>query len=327
MSVRLSCKTVIKKILHYGIVSSLVFYLFKMIFTVDWISVSTTAINVFVATILPSVLPFAILVFLLKFTTNEDAFALKIDRATKKVFKTSGYGLIAIILGILSGYPSGGAIASEYLTHNKIDVRTAKKVFTTTNVPSPLLIITCIGGITYKSITLGVIMFLSIILSTYISNLIVFPTHATIYKNISTPHKNQQTPDNGVQNTIKSIATSAGLTCLFYVLADSVFSLSTTVINSEIFGSFFGGNNVFIATILGLIETTRGANQFAIVLSPFSASVCIFTLVLGGIPIWILNLHYAKKLKIKTARFLLFKTLQSLLSLCINYLAFLLYLV
>ncbi len=318
------CKKFIKKSLRYGIIFLTALYLIKMLFTTGWINVSLTAIKVFVATILPSVLPFAILTTILKLTVKEDNFALKLDKLTKKVFKISGYGFTAIIFALLSGYPSGGAIANEYLKSDKLDIKTAKRVFAITNVPSPLLIITCIGGITYKSIVLGVIMFFSIMIATKTATTILFSKSNDKYKsNFNKKYiKTGQTIENGVQSAIKSIIVSGGLTCLFYLIADSIFSLSTSVFLPQ----FFAKNNTLLSIFLGFIETTRGASQFSFVLSPLSASACLFTLILGGAPIWILNFEHAKKLKIKTARLILFKALQSVLGFFVNYFAFLLYL-
>lgn len=286
-----------------------------------FIEYSLDALKVFSTTILPAVLPFSVVVGFMKSFVDENETAKKITPISQKIFGFNGYGLIALFFGIISGYPSGGSIALCYYENGKLDKNEAERVSFLSSVASPLLIITCIGKITYNSLKIGLIMFTAEILASVTVYGMFFGKNKTPSTHLS---KNcdcfvKDDLNKIVFNTVLSLSISASLTSLFYLCSKSLDSISIYNEFCKNFNCFFGGENLVKGFIAGLIETTAGCNYFAIIKSPFSASLCMFTLTFGGLPIIIHHLYFAKKMEIKTAKLILFKALQSVFAFIITF--------
>lgn len=302
-------------------------YLF-FIFSYDWIQSSFTALKIFFTTIFPAVLPYGLTITLIKIFYGENAFIKRLNKFSVKTLSVNGYTLYSLILGVISGYPTGGNLASKYYLDNKISLSEASLVFMLTNIPSPLLIITCIGGITFNNLTIGILMQGALIIGTTLTFFIFFTKKTHTYMNFCET-KEEFTlinSDNNFYHIIKSLIILAGLCSVFYVFADTLINLPIIKAISDLFSNFFGGSTLFNAIFTGLIETTRGCNEFALLKGPFFMGACILTLTLGGIPTLIFNLKTAKILQIKTTRLFLFKALQSITCFFITYLILLIYL-
>ena len=255
----------------------------------DFLDFSKEAADVFAATVLPAVLPFSLTVAFFKTLINEEVFANKTDGFSKKFFGFSGKAGVAVFYGLISGAPAG--IAAARLLPDKDDF--IKAAFLS-SVPSPLLVIACIGKISYKSFITGGAMYLSAIISTII-----------LYKSGSAEIKNSLP-----LSCFLGLAESFTLTVLFYVI--SCFAVKNVMVLVK---PFIKNNTLLLnGLIAGLIETTSGGNFFCCDPGAVSASLCMLTLTMGGLPSIIPQLNALKENGVKRARFLLFKTAQSLLT-------------
>lgn len=285
---------------------------FSILCVSDIIKFSKEATDVFVATVLPSVLPFSLLTGYLKTFIDEDELAQKLSPLTKKLFGVSGYGGVAVIYGLCSGMPTGAAVAHS-LTRG-ID---AEKSTCLSAIPSPLLIIACVGKLTFGSLTTGIIAYCSCIASTLVIYALFFKrdsqknlktAHTVLRTDLSTEHKNRT--ENLALETFLRLAESYSLTVLFYVVAS--FSVTNPVF-IKLIESFSPKLRFFTTACLsGLIETTFGCNVFGKIQSALSVSLCAASLTLGGPACILPCLNALSSGGNKKGRFLLFKTAQSL---------------
>lgn len=285
----------------------------------DFLTFSKDAADVFAATVLPAVLPFSLTVAFFKTMISEEVFANKINGFSKKFFGFSGRAGVAVFYGLISGAPAG--IAAARLLPDKDDFIRAAFL---SSVPSPLLVIACIGKISYKSFLKGGIMYLSAIIST----ITLYKSGVFIKRNAKNPvqkvkNKLKITSSDEIKNSLPlscflGLAESFTLTVLFYVI--SCFAVKNAMV---LIKPFIKNNPLLLnGLIAGLIETTSGCNFFCGDRGAVSASLCMLTLTMGGLPSIIPQLNALKENGVKRARFLLFKTAQSLLTfiLCLIFL-------
>ena len=293
--------------------------IFIIVKSEDFLAFSKEAADVFAATVLPAVLPFSLTVAFFKTLISEEVFANKINGISKKFFGLSGQAGVAVLYGLISGAPAG--IAAARLIENKDDF--IKAAFLS-SIPSPLLVVACIGKISYKSFITGGTMYLSAIIST----MILYKSGIFINRNMKNPVQNvktdsENTSSAGIKNSLPlscflGLAESFTLTVLFYVI--SCFAVKNAFVLIE---PLIKTSPVLLnGLIAGLIETTSGCNFFCSDCGTVSASLCMLTLTMGGLPSIIPQLNALKENGIKRARFLLFKTAQSFLTfvLCLIFL-------
>lgn len=295
----------------------------SVIFTIakskDFLAFSKEAADVFAATVLPAVLPFSLTVAFFKTLINEEVFANNTDGFSKKFFGFSGKAGVAVFYGLISGAPAG--IAAARLLPDKDDF--IKAAFLS-SVPSPLLVIACIGKISYKSFITGGAMYLSAIIST----IILYKSGVFINRAAKNPpyaikSNFKNTGSAEIKNSLPlscflGLAESFTLTVLFYVI--SCFAVKNVMVLVK---PFIKNNTLLLNGIIaGLIETTSGCNFFCGDPGAVSASLSMLTLTMGGLPSIIPQLNALKENGVKRARFLLFKTAQSLLTfvLCLIFL-------
>ncbi len=305
MNTTLTYKRTIKTFI--GIFACL-YIVFFMLFGETALTASKEGLAVFHATVLPAILPFGIAIAFLRYT-----FLPEIDyllSPVKKRLNLSQTGLVSTFFGVLSGYPVGTKTAVTAFKNGKIDGRELFLIVSLTALPSPLLTVTCIGKFGYKSLCVGVIMFLSQVLATTLAYKFFASKKTKIL-----PLLNEK-PINFSEYVFancSAIAVSASLTIFFYTvvyIAFSFFSLNEVLDNALII-SFFSG----------LIETNYGCNVITLVISPTSVAICNFILTLGGLPILLQNYIYLKEIKIRTVKFFKFKLLQSLFCFIVTFLS------
>lgn len=77
---------------------------------------------------------------------------------TERFFGLPYYTLITIILGYLSGFPTGAKLARDMFDEGLLDSQQASKVITVANNCSPLFIIGTIGAGLFKSVKIGFLL-------------------------------------------------------------------------------------------------------------------------------------------------------------------------
>lgn len=78
-----------------------------------------------------------------------------LKRIAEKFFGLPYYTLITILLGYLSGYPTGAKLARDMLDEGLIDSQQSSKMIAIANNCSPLFVIGTIGAGLYKSVRIG----------------------------------------------------------------------------------------------------------------------------------------------------------------------------
>lgn len=110
--------------------------------------------------VIPSLFPFFVLSRLTVPYLSGFSCPTFIKRLAERFFGLPYYTLITIILGYLSGYPTGAKLARDMLDEGLIDSRQGSKMIAVANNCSPLFIIGTIGAGLYKSVRIGFFLLL-----------------------------------------------------------------------------------------------------------------------------------------------------------------------
>ncbi len=86
------------------------------------------------------------------------AFFSRVTRgALERLFGVSPYGAAVILLGLLSGYPTGAVVAGEYLAAGKMERAEAERILPFATAASPAFLVGAVGGM-FGSVRFGALL-------------------------------------------------------------------------------------------------------------------------------------------------------------------------
>ena len=181
-------------------------------------SATSSGLKVWLINVVPALFPFFILTRII-IALNQTSIPL-LDSFTTKCFHTQNAGLV-YCLSLLSGYPVGAKMISNYYEIGAIDKSTATKMFGFCSTSGPMFIVGTVGIGVFGSAKIGYILLIGHILGSFLNGL--------LYRGKSTP-----------QNQFKSNITKTSLNDIMY---DSIISILLV-----------GGYIVFASVVIKLLD-------------------------------------------------------------------------
>jgi len=280
--------------------------------------------------ILPGLFPFF---FITKIMSSFDilfSFCGHFKFLTKLLFNTPAISFYIFFMSIISGYPMGAKLTTEFYEKGLITKTDAEKILSFCSTSGPMFVIGTVGAGFLKSTTLGLLIFAVHIISSIING-IIFSRIKN--KNIETENKaiispkktqintNTLSLEEIMYSTIKSVLIVGGYIVLFYVLIEVLLDLNIFYPLIKLL-TLLGLNNLeAMGIISGIVEITKGLS----ILNNSQNIKLVFILTNGlisfsGISILIQSLKLLNKIKINKKLFLLQKITHSIISSAISYL-------
>ncbi len=250
-----------------------------------------SGLAVWAKSVLPSLFPF---MFFTKLLTNY-GFISKITaksyKATKLLFNAPKISSYIFLMSIISGYPVGAKLISEYHKMGYISTKQANKLSTFCSTSGPLFIIGSVGTAMFGNVKIGYIMLISHILGA-VFNGILF--RKFFIDKTETNFKNDTETQNSLQNSMKDSILSVLLVGGFIAVAFLVIDLlnETGILSpinyilNKLFG-MFGLEGVGFAFTNGLLEVSKGCLTISSLDISLTAKAVIgsFLIGFGGISI------------------------------------------
>ena len=232
-------------------------------------------------------------------------------------FHISSYGVLALLLGMVCGYPMGAKTASDLYRDHRISKREAGFLLTFCNNCGPAFAIATVGSAFFKSVSTGVLLFVCHILASLVTGSVL----RLFYRNDTCIPVSGSKPTMPL-SLLLTDAVKDSCFAMLSVVGVIVFSAAfSSVLKATqgiaFFSHFFGSHSdVAEAMIFGLFEITSGLKALSVLnLSPV-LKICLseFLLSLGGISIFFQVLSFTAPCHIKTAPYLIGKTLSAFLA-------------
>lgn len=197
--------------------------------------------------VLPSLLPFMILINLLCALGILFKLSDFLTPITQRLFKLSGTGFLVFILGLISGYPMGAKLAKNLLEQGQMSYQEAQKSLCYSCNCGPLFIVGTVGTLMLGNPSLGYFLLLIHLASAFImlllSRFYTLDTPKTrLQKDTSTPTTLSVSSafTSSVQNAMDTIVYVGGYIIFFsviaYLLADSSFYMRFATFISQLLG-------------------------------------------------------------------------------------------
>lgn len=314
---------------------SLIFFSFTiclLVFSKSNLPAVKSGLTLWATSVVPSLFPFFVSTELLMHTRLVPILGNFLNKYMKPLFNVKGEGAFALIMGIISGYPMGAKIASNFRQNNICSKEECERLLSFTNNSGPLFIIGSVGILMFGSTTIGILLFITHILAG-ISVGIVFrfwkKNKTSDYSNSSFNTKNKTVSFSNLGEILSDSITSSISTILliggFVVIFSSVISIlkSSGIINilstciSPLF-HFINIDTSFVKPFLcGILEITNGINSISMIAyKKISINIILtsFLLGFGGISVLLQVLSITSKTDLSIKPYIYGKLLQGILA-------------
>lgn len=306
-----------------------------VIFSKSNLSAAKSGLLLWANSVVPSLFPFFIATELLSYTNVISNLGKKLNSIMRPIFNVPGIGSYALIMGIISGYPIGAKIVSNFKDEGLCTKEEAERMIAFTNNSGPLFIIATVGISLFGNTLIGILLLITHILAC----LSVGFLFRFWKKNKATPirHKNSisskekkevcfsnlgEVLSKSILSSIQTIFVIGGFVVLFSVilsiLKNSHFIDIIAKMVSPIF-SLFGINDISFSKgfLSGIIELTNGVMQISsISCKEISINIilCAFLLGFGGISVLLQVFSIISKSDISIRAYFIGKLLHGVLA-------------
>lgn len=306
-------------------ISDLLIILFLVFFTFAFIKNPSKYINsvlngiiVYGTKVLPSLFPFFFITKLLSEFNLVFIFFNNFKWFSKFFFNTSPISIYIFFMSIISGYPVGAKLVSEFYEKGLITKNEAHKIITFSSTSGPLFIIGSVGIGFFNDFSLAIIVFVSHVVGAFLNGIIYRNCYKTqfIEQNFSKESSNNIL-DDCMYNSIRSVLIVGGYIVIFYCLIDILIDFNILYPLIWLFNKILG--ETAIGFIAGIIEVTKGCLIISKTSSGFlnSAMMLSFIISFGGFSIHMQALTFLNKAKISKKFYFLQKITHALISMCL----------
>lgn len=290
----------------------ILFIIFLIMFSKTNILAVQNAISLFFEKVFPSLFPFFIAVDLLSHTNIINILNTILSPIMKPLFNVSGKGAFPFIMGIISGYPTGAKIVSDFRKNNICTKVECERLLAYTNNSGPLFIIGTVGSSLFLSTEIGILLLITHIFGTLTVGIIF-----RFYKNNYYRNENivdELDIDNFSSILTESIFNSFKTTGMIFGFIIMFSIINNILLTSGILKLF---PSAIIGSILSICEITNGINYISMIKSSNLTIQLILTsffLGFGGISVLMQVYSIISKTDLSIKPYILGKLLHGLTS-------------
>ena len=290
----------------------ILFIIFLIMFSKTNILAVQNAISLFFEKVFPSLFPFFIAADLLSHTNIINILNTILSPIMKPLFNVSGKGAFPFIMGIISGYPTGAKIVSDFRKNNICTKVECERLLAYTNNSGPLFIIGTVGSSLFLSTEIGILLLITHIFGTLTVGIIF-----RFYKNNYYRNENivdELDIDNFSSILTESIFNSFKTTGMIFGFIIMFSIINNILLTSGILKLF---PSAIIGSILSTCEITNGINYISTIKSSNLTIQLILTsffLGFGGISVLMQVYSIISKTDLSIKPYILGKLLHGLTS-------------
>jgi len=306
-----------------------------VIFTISLIVFSETnliaarnGLALFAFSVFPTLFPFFIATELMLKTNIIYILGKILNKFMKPIFNLPGESSIAIILGIISGYPVGAKVVCNLKEKKIISKVEAERLISFTNNSGPLFILGTVGISLFGNKKIGIILLVSHILAALtVGYIFKFwkkdKLQVDLIKKTESSNKLVKVSELGeiigdsIKNSISTILAIGGFIVLFSVIISILKNSGLIDICQIILLNLGIPENISFGVISGIVELTNGINHISTLCEEFptlSVLITSFILGFGGISVLLQVFSIISKEHISIKPYLYGKLLHGIIS-------------
>ena len=262
--------------------------------------------------IIPSLFPFFVCSGLLIYSGFCEILAKLLQPVMKPLFNINGSGAAAFVLGIISGYPLGAVTACQLYEKSYLSKTEAERLLAFCNNSGPLFILGAVGISLYHNPKIGIILYISHILSALITGIIFrFYNKNSFNAPVSAINVEDksfsQIFSTVLANSLQSIITVCGAVIFFSVIS----SIITDLI--PLSGNIKGA-------VIGLLEFVTGVSAISQSSMPLFEKLVLSAGVVGfaGLSVHIQVMSVVSKYNLSLTPYIIGKGIQGVIAMLLT---------
>lgn len=313
------------------------FTILLIVFSNSNFEAAKKGINLWLNSVLPSLLPFFIATELLSYTNIIYYLGKLLNNIMRPLFNVPGEGAFAFIMGIISGYPTGAKIVANMKKDNICTKEECERLIAFTNNSGPLFIIGTVGTSLLYDTSIGFLLLFTHILACITVGIIFrfwkynkndsYKRYINIQKNRVTFNNLGDIIGESIKSATNTVVMIGGFVILFSVI-NSMLNNSNfyhIIINfTSPFFNLIGIDNNFLQGIYtGFIELTNGVQYICNIPTKtisITIIICAFLLGFGGISVMLQVLSITSKSNISIKPYIIGKILHGIIAAFYTYL-------
>ena len=302
----------------------IVFILSLLLFSNSNITAARNGLNLWAYSVVPSLFPFFIATELLYCTNLISFLEKRCSKFMKILFNLSGEATFPIIMGFISGYPTGAKIINELRINKKISKTEGEHLLTFTNNSGPLFIIGTVGTSIFCNRKIGLLLLITHILGALSVGFIFKfwkPNRKSLFIKNKSTFENQVNIStvlvNSVSKSVITILNIGGFIVLFSVIISILENLGIFNILANLLSKFEISSKSSIGLFSGILELTNGLKNLSIIGTKNLNEIIIlssFLLGFGGLSVAMQVYSCISKSDLSIKPYLIGKLLHGLLA-------------
>lgn len=305
----------------------LIVLIFLLVFSKDNLTSVKTSVNIFLASVLPSLFPFILFTNIILNTDITSILNKVIGKSISYIFNIPKDSSIAIITGFLCGFPMGAKSVASLYSDTVIDSTTAKKLLFFVNNCNPSFILSTIGISMFYNIQIGVLLLISHycasiiigIISTRLNSTSIIHEKDDFLNRFNKKSSKTTTKDDNFFNIIKKGISATFVTLGMILGFMIIFNLLFSTISNYM--TKLNIDKTVIATMSCIFEVTKGCSDIASlnIALDYKLILCSFGLGFSGLCILAQIYSTISDFNFKFRDILIPKFIQGIISAFITY--------
>ncbi len=297
-----------------------------ILFSTTNIKAAKIGLELWATTVVPSLFPFLFATELLSKTKIVSYLGKLLNKIMRPLFNIPGEGAFAFVMGLISGYPVGAKIVTDFRNKGICSQDEGNRMLAFTNNSGPLFIIGTVGVSLFANKSIGLLLFVTHLMACITVGIIlkIFSPQKHIDNKINICN----TKNNSSSNAISTILMIGSFVVIFSVVISILKELHILDLLSNFITpalSFLGIDSSFAIPILsGIIELTNGISLVSTIhLKNISTNIiiCAFLLGFGGISVCLQVYSIISKSDLSIKTYIIGKFLQGLFAAIYTFLA------
>lgn len=303
-------------------------------------------------TVVPSLFPFFVITNLLSQTKVVSQIGRLLDKLMSPLFNVPGIGGFAFVMGLISGYPVGAKIVSDFREQKLVSKDEGERLLAFTNNSGPLFILSSVGIGMFGDTKTGILLLCTHILACITVGIILgkfskktdeefrskINNELEKLKKITDNKKNRnkeisiknlgEVLSNSINNSISTILLIGGFVVIFSVILSilnrtQILDMLSMLLKPIL--QIFNIDTDFAKPLLsGIIELTNGVKQVSgIHIKAISQNIilCAFLLGFGGFSVLLQVFSIVSKTDLSMKKYVAGKLMQGILASIYTFLA------
>lgn len=259
-----------------------IFTICLVIFSKTNLTAAKNGLILWATAVVPSLFPFFVATEMLSYTNIVTYLGKWLTPIMRPLFGVPGEAAFAFIMGLISGYPVGAKIISNFMEQGICTKEEAERMLAFTNNSGPLFIIGTVGISLFGNTTIGILLFIThilacitigIVLNLFVkkkNNFNIYYKNKSNKVNINANYKTTKSYNNAQINNMKLQNKQAkikpSLSSLGEILGNSIKNATSTVL-------MIGGFVVIFSVIISILNQSHIFDILSNILTPILSMI------------------------------------------------------